>query len=449
MILISAGTDVAPTGPTKFMRVIGMPDQTGARPIIDGTNATQLETPKNLKVSRSLQYHDNKSTKRALYGLGLVMVSPQTGYTYDKGPASYISIENLEIRNADYAGAFTDAVTGQQDAYGSFTACLYVEAAAHLVVKNNILHNCGNGLFINSKQGALVELSQDILIEGNRIFDNGNPPIPNVSGGFSEHNSYTEARGIVFDSNFFGDMRPGAKGDCLKDRSSGLVVRYNTFASDCTLPLHLLDPTGGLGLIFDQPDYGRTFVYGNLFDLHSPQGNATTNLVRYGGDSGITSQYRQGTFFFYNNTVVTMADAVYSTYPEVFLFTMQLKNAVAEVRNNVFYTSPSTSGKNPKIQAFALGAGKVNLDGNWVAPNATEFWEGHLSGASLDGWKTNIGAGGSTIFANEATHDFSLPKGSPLVDRGVDVSRLPAVLKQPDALMRKQDSKPDIGAFEQ
>jgi len=449
MILISAGTDLAPTGPTRYMRVMGMPDASGARPIIDGTSATQLETLKNSKAgTRTLQYHDNKSSKRALFGLGLVMVGPQSGYDYNKGPAGYISIENLEIRNADYDGPFTDAFTGNQSAYGTFTSCLYVEAAAHLIVRNNILHNCGNGLFINSKNGVVVELSQDILIEGNRIFDNGNPKIAGVTGGFSEHNSYTEAHGITYDSNYFGAMRSGGRGDCIKDRSSGLVIRYNTFASDCTYPMHLMDTMGAIGLISDEPDYQRTFVYGNLFNLETAPGSATTNLVQYGGDTGITSKYRKGTLFFYNNTVVTKADATYTSYPEVFLFEMQLKGSVADVRNNVFFTAAATAGKNAKIQDVALGAGNVKLANNWVSPNSTQFWEGHLTGATIDGWDTNIGTGGSTLFSDLSADDYTPASGSALIDRGVSISKLPTLDRQPNFVTRKLDSKLDLGAFE-
>jgi hypothetical protein len=449
MLLISAGSSATPTAANRYMRVIGVPDPlTGALPIIDGTNATQLETLPG-QAPRSLQYHDNNSTVRSLYKLGVVMVSAQIGYQYSGGPPGYASIENLDIRNAAYNGAFTDGKTGTQGNYGAFTACLYIEAAAHLVVKNNQLHNCGNGLFINSKNAMLVELSQDILIDGNRIYNNGNAPIPNVSGGFSEHNSYTEVRGIIFQNNYFGDMRPGAGGDCLKDRSSGLVVRYNTFASNCTLPLHLLDATGGLALITAEADYNQTYVYGNLFDMKPPAG-AEVNLVRYGGDSAIYTQYRQGTLSFYNNTMAVQGDPVSTTYPEIFLFTMQLSNAIADVRNNVFYTAPLTAGKTAKIYTVALGTGTVNLSNNWMAPNAAQFWLGHTTGAILNGWSSNIVTGANTLFAKPGGPDYTPAAGSPLINAGTALGTLAAPTGQPGAAatVRKQDGKIDIGAFE-
>lgn len=456
MILVSAGSNVAPTAPNKFMRVIGMPDPaTGALPIIDGSNATQLETLPG-QAPRSLQYHDmnskdsNGTDQRSLYKLGLVMVSQQLGYSYSGGPAGYVAIENLDIRNAAYNGPFTDGKTGSPSAYGHFTACIFVEAAAHLVVKNNEMHNCGNGFFVNSKNHTLVELSQDILVEGNRIYNNGNPLITGVTGGFSEHNSYTEARGIIFQYNFFGDMRPGAMGDCLKDRSSGLIVRYNTFASNCGLPLHLMDATGGMELITGEAAYKKTHVYGNLFD-HAPAAGKSTNLLRYGGDSGILAQYRQGKLFFYNNTLVVRGDGSGSAYPEVFLFNMQLANAVADVRNNLFYSMPLTAGKAGKIQAFALGTGTVNMSHNWVSPNAAQFWLGHLTGAKINGFAASLAANNNPKLINETAHNYRQAAASPLIDAGEETptfhvarpTRMPGLPG-----LRPRDSKLDIGAFE-
>jgi len=449
MMLISAGTNLAPTAPNKFMRVIGMPDPvTGARPIIDGSNATQMETLPG-QAPRSLQYHDNNGG-RALYKLGVVMVGPQLFYDYNNGPAGYISIENLDIRDAVEGSTFVDGKTGFNVTYGAFGTCLFVEAAAHLVIKNNLLHNCGNGLFINSKNSALVELSQDVLIEGNRIYNNSNAPKTGVTNGFSEHNSYTEARDIIFQYNYFGATRPGAGGDCLKDRSSGLVVRYNTFASNCTMAVNLEDSTGGNQLIYGDAAYSKTHIYGNLFDL--TPGAYGNNLIHYGGDSSQTAHYRQGTLFFYNNTMLLKGDATHGIYPEMLLFNMDMPNAVSDVKNNVFYTSPSTVGAPGKVQAMAIGKGVVNLSNNWVSPNAAQYWLDHLSGALVTGWNTNIGSNNQPLFMNEAQHDYRPAIGSPLIDAGNDlsnlnISNLPIAEPSPIAV-RKQDWIIDIGAFE-
>lgn len=453
MILLSAGTNLTPTAPTQFMRLIGIPDPvSGALPIIDGTSASQLETVQG--QVRTLQYLDNLNPSRILYSLGLVMVSGQLGRSYNFGPSGYISIENLDIRNADYGSTFFDAQKNTTSAYGTFASCIYIEAAAHLVLKNNILHNCGNGLFMNSKNAALVELSQDVLIEGNQIYGNSNAVGVGGSNGYSEHNSYTEARDIIYQYNHFGDVKPGAFGDCLKDRSSGLVVRYNTFASSCGIQLNLRDSTGGQSLIWGDPGYATTYVYGNLFDI-SGQNGAT--LADYGGDSGATANYRQGILFFYNNTFTVKGDANSGAYPSVFLFHMDMQNAVADVKNNVFYTSPSSVGAAGKVQAMSFGKGTVNLANNWVSPNAAQFWLGHLvAGAVVNGWNSNIGANNNPMF-NSAMQPYFYPAaGSPLINAGsalpaaiVSSGNLPVgVVGMAPGAIRPKDGKLDIGAFE-
>ncbi len=458
MILISAGTDVAPTAPNQFMRVIGMPDPlTGALPIIDGTNATQMETLPG-QAPRSLRYHDNNNPQpqRALYNLGLVMVGPQLGYNYNNGPAGYIGIENLDIRNVQYNAPFTDGKTGLAAVYNSFGSCLFVEAAAHLVIKNNILHGCGNGLFINSKNDIIVELSQDILIEGNWIYNNSNPPIPNVSNGFHEHNSYTEARDIIFQYNTFGDVRPGAFGDCLKDRSSGTIIRYNIFTSNCTILLNLLNSTGSPTLIATDAAYGNDYVYGNLFDV-APTGSRNANLVTYGGDTGVYSSYRQKTLRFYNNTVVVKGDAVATVgYAETYLFNLLMQVSVADVQNNIFYAPSITPNQPGKLQAMSIGIGTVNLANNWVGPNTGQFWLGHkLPGVVINGWNTNIGANNMPAFVNEAAHDYRPTVLSPLTNAGSILANLnvlslvsptpPSVIPQSAA---RRPGALDIGAYE-
>lgn len=453
MLLLSAGTNLTPTTPTKFMRLTGIPDPvTGALPIIDGTNATQLETVAG--QPRSLQYWDNLYPARALYSLGLVMVSGQLGRDYNYGPAGYISIENLDIRNASYGNSFTDALTNGVNPYGTFTSCIYVEVAAHLLLKNNILHNCGNGLFINSKNAALVELSQDVLVEGNKIYGNSNAVGVGGSNGFHEHNSYTEARDIIFQYNDFGDVKPGSFGDCLKDRSSGLVVRYNRFASSCGILINMLDSTGGQALIHGDAGYSTTYVYGNLFDI-SGQSGAT--LATYGGDSGVTANYRQGTLFFYNNTFSVKGDASNGAYPSVFLFHMDIQSAVVDARNNVFYTSPVSLTAVGDVQAMSSGKGTVNLANNWVSPNAAQFWKGHLvPGAVVNGWSSNIGANNLPMLVNVAPYKFYPTVASPLINAGgalatavVGSGNQPVgvVGLGPNAI-RPKDRQIDIGAFE-
>src|SRR4029079_4241587 len=117
------------------------------------------------------------------------------------------------------------------------------------------------------------------------IYDNGNV------GSLFEHNNYTAAIGITFQYNRFGPLRTGCLGNNLKDRSAGLVVRYNWIESG-NRQLDLVDGEDS-SLIRSDPSYRQTYVYGNI--LIEPDAAGNRQLLHYGGDSGTTAAYRQGT----------------------------------------------------------------------------------------------------------------------------------------------------------
>ena len=58
-------------------------------------------------------------------------------------------------------------------------------------------------------------------MQGCHIFDNG------IERSGLEHNVYTAGIGMVFQNNRFGPLRAGCPGNNFKDRSAGLVFRYN------------------------------------------------------------------------------------------------------------------------------------------------------------------------------------------------------------------------------
>src|SRR5262249_56397237 len=121
----------------------------------------------------------------------------------------YIIIENLEIRGARSTYTFTDD-GGVTAAYSSNASTIYVEKCEHCTIRNNVLHDAGNGFFVASSD---TDVSRDISIEGNYIYDGGNV------GSIFEHNAYTAAIGIKFEANLLGKLLTGAGGNNLKDRS--------------------------------------------------------------------------------------------------------------------------------------------------------------------------------------------------------------------------------------
>jgi hypothetical protein len=110
-----------------------------------------------------------------------------------------------------------------------------------------------------------------------------------------------EAIGITFQYNHLGALLPGAGGNNLKDRSAGLVVRYNWIEhSNRQLDLvHAEDSS----LVRADPRYRVTYVYGNVIIEHPNSGN--NDICFYGGDGGSAQKFRKGTLYFYNNTVVS------------------------------------------------------------------------------------------------------------------------------------------------
>ena len=53
------------------------------------------------------------------------------------------------------------------------------------------------------------------------------------------------------------------------------------------------------------PTFHSTYVYGNVIIRGK---TPTGTMIHYGGDSGVLDDYRKGTLFFYDNTVIVKND---------------------------------------------------------------------------------------------------------------------------------------------
>ncbi len=337
---------------------------------------------------------------------------------------AHIVIENLDIRSGRPPFDFTDT-DGQLASYQNNAAAIYVEKASNLVIRNCVLRDSGNGLFIGAYDGE----SEDILIEGNRIYDNG------IEGSIFQHNTYTAAIGITYQYNRFGPLRGTAGGNNLKDRSAGLVVRWNWIERG-NRQLDLVDAEDSSVLV-NHHSYNETHVYGNV--LIEAEGLDNSQIVHYGGDSGTTADYRKGTLYFYNNTVVSTRDG------NTTLMRLSTNDESADVRNNIIYTTASGN-----YLAMLSSSGVMDLGHNWL----TSGWV--TSHSSFNGVLTNDGTnleGSDPAFGQ----DYALEPGSPCVDAGTTLN--PAVLPvqalrrqyvpHQDSSMRPDDGALDLGAFEQ
>ncbi len=389
--------------------VRGVPGPAGQLPVIDGNGAT---------TRTALNYWNEV---RGLLKIGGANIPPDT-------MPRYITIENLDFRSARPPYQFT-AANGSTQSYVNNAAAIYVEKGEQITIRNCVLSDSGNGLFIGSPSATP---SRNFLIEGNYIFDNGN------TGSAFEHNNYSAALGIVFQYNRFGPTRAGAIGNNLKDRSAGLVVRYNWIEGG-NRQLDLVDGEDSSVIVADS-SYRSTFVYGNI--LIERDGDGNRQIVHYGGDSGNTSIYRKGTLYMYNNTIVS------TRTDRTTLLRLSTNEETCDFRNNLAYVSAAGN-----TLALLDQSGILNLSHNWFKPGRVSTF-GTLSGIiNDDGTSITASAPG---FVNEAGQDYRLDIGSSAINGGTILHSAAAFahpltqqyVKHLAGEPRPVDSILDIGAYE-
>jgi hypothetical protein len=396
-VLCRQGTQASP------IVVRGVPDNSGLRPIIEGINAT----------TRTRLNYWNET--RGLIKIGGANAPP------DLMP-QYITIENLDIKSARQPYHFIGR--SGDTPYDKNAAAVYIEKGEHLIIRNCVLRDCGNGLFCGAQ-------TADLLVEGCYIYDNG------ADSSIYEHNNYTEATGIVFQFNHFGPLRTGCLGNNVKDRSAGCVVRYNWIESG-NRQLDLVD--SDYPELYDLPAYRATHVYGNV--LIEPDGAGNSQICHYGGDSGDTTRYRKGTLYFYHNTVVSTRAG------NTTLFRLSSTVETVDARNNIFYVTAAGSRL-----AILDDEGTVDLYHNWLK---TGWSVSHSnSSAKVIAVSGNL-TGSEPGFANFTEQNFRLAFNSACIDIGTTLAA--AVLPTYDCLYeyqkhqgsaaRHQDGTRDAGAFE-
>lgn len=393
---------------TQPIVVRGVPGPNGELPVVSGENAT---TPAPLNFWNE---------DRAVLKIG------GSNVPEDDLPA-YLVIEGIEFRSARPPYTFVDD-GGVTRTYSTNAAAIYVEKAEHLTIRGCTLRDAGNGLFVAAFDGV----TQGILIEDNYILDNG------IVGSGFEHNAYTAARGIVYQGNRFGPLRTGAGGNNLKDRSAGLVVRYNWIEGG-NRQLDLVDGEDSQ-VIVDDPRYRTTHVYGNV--LVEPDGAGNSQIVHYGGDSGDETIYRKGTLHFYANTVVSRRTG------NTTLVRLSTNDERADVRNNMLFVTASGNRL-----ALVDADGIVDLSHNWMKAGWVASHSG-LSGVIHDDGTTVSSA--SPGFVDLAAQDYRLAAGSTAEDAGTALAT--AVLPSHDVVRqytphqatepRFRDAPFDLGAFE-
>lgn len=384
--------------------VQGVPGSNGELPVISGDNAT---TPAPLNFWNE---------ERGLIKIG------GANQPNDLMP-QYIVIENLDLRSARPGYSYTGD-DGNTYVYINNAASIYVEKVQHLTIRNCILHDSGNGLFIGAWNGE----TEDVRVDSNYIYDNGN------NGSIYEHNNYTAAHGIIFQYNHFGPLRAGCLGNNLKDRSAGTVIRYNWIEGG-NRALDLVDDDGGGVAGF--PEFSKTYVYGNV--LIELDDGLNSQVAHYGGDSGNTNEYRKGTLYFYNNTIVSHRTG------NTTLLRLSTNSETADVRNNIVYVTAAGN----KL-ALIDGAGVFNYRNNWFKTGYVNSHSGVTGSVNNQGG--NI-AGTSPEFVNEAGQDFHLIGTSGVINQGTALAVSASSVDFQYVKHQQKEPRPlngvlDMGAFE-
>lgn len=401
LMISGAGTAEQP------IRVCGVPSASGARPVIDGADAT---------TRPSLRFPFDGHQVR-----GLVVIGWRGDTPFSNHP-QHIVLEGLELRGARKGNGFMDRSGARKD-YAANAAGVFVQRGSFITLRNNRVEGNGNGLFIGSAGGE--ELTRHVVVEDNHVLANGYPTSDR------EHNVYTEAFDVIYQRNLFGPPARDASGPGginVKDRSAGVVIRHN-WIEDGAYLIDLCDVQETIGPARDQPiedgarlaRYRESHVYGNVL-VRGPRPGAA--LVRYGGDSDMPERYRKGTLHFYSNTVV-VENAAHPEWEGTNFFVLLTADESLQSRNNVYFAE---AGATPSRPIGLLGsrdgvvAGRASFAGDWVREGIAAIDPG--KGAPLDVRVVVSGVDAATKgvdpgFRDLRAREVGLSKTSPVWGKGV------------------------------
>lgn len=359
MLITATGTAAAP------VRICGVKGPNGERPIIDGRNAV-ARTGMNYGVGGS-----TVGSTSWFHQVRSVIVIKNLATDFFSFPA-YIQIDGLAVTGAHPNYQFTDT-NGAVQTYTAFGACIWVDRGHNIVIADNEIYDCSQGLYTKSTDDGQAyvpprdfSVTKNLRVAGNIFSNNG------IVGAVHEHHSYTAGSQVVIEYNRFLARRAGSMGNSVKDRSIGTVVRYNRI-EDGARAIDLVEAEDFPITALADPAYRKTFVYGNQIIKDGTLGST----IHYGGDHNgatPTSNYgepfnRKGTLYFFNNTIRLTG----TTTGSAVLFQLSTTEETAEVWNNIFMFDPtiqypSMRSKTDVGPAYTSG-GIVNLGKNWIVSN--------------------------------------------------------------------------------
>lgn len=385
------------------VRVCGVPGANGELPVLDGNGATTRP-----EMDFPFMGHQVR---------GLIIIGHAHDRPYEEQP-SHIVVEGLELIGASPENTFTDK-TGAASSYSNPAAGIFVQRGDDITVRGCSIHDNNNGIFMGTGSGA--EATRRVLIEANHIFNNGS------LSDFFHHNVYNEVEGVTYQFNHFGRPRAGSNGVVnganLKDRSAGAVIRYNWIEDGGHL-IDLVEAQEARDATLAMESFHESFVYGNILVRNGTQEGS---MVHYGGDSGTVSDYRKGTLYFYENTVIVKNDGAVA-YDRPAVFELSTNDEHLEATNNIFYSTQAGTDLTPVVmlgRRDGITSGIATFTTNWVSPGWTP-WD-QTPGTEVqnigtaDGLSSSM-SGADPGFTDAASDDYSLKSGAPVIGVGTDLS---------------------------
>jgi hypothetical protein len=394
MLLTGNGTPQAP------IRVCGVRGSNGERPVVDGSGAT---TRPGLDYGSS----SNAAIQQARAVVMIKNAGECTHYPTN------IQVDGLVIRGAHPGYRFRDTA-GATRQYEEFGACIWIDRGHDILIADNEVTDCTNGLFSKSTDDGPFAVTRNVRLVGNYIHGNG------VADSDRLHNSYIQSVGAIYEFNFYGPLRANAGGSAIKDRSVGTVVRFNRIEEGAR-SIDLVEAEDYPETALANPAYRTTYVYGNQVVKNGDTGS----FFHYGGDHHGSKPggdwgeplFRKGTLYFYHNTVRITGTGEWSK-----LFQLSTTEEKAEVWNNVFYFEPGipfpSMRQSSEVGEAWTSGGILNLGRNWINSNWMDSDDDHPVPGQLNG-KANLITGTASPIDLGTLAPLA---GSPIVDAASELS---------------------------
>lgn len=408
------------------IRIVGVPDACGNKPIIDGSNAT----------TRS----DANWAGGFIEAEGLI-ITYDSAHKFDNvaDGTQNIVVEGLHIRNIKSSYNYLRQSDGTPTPYDDFGAAIRVQTGSVMLMRGNWFDNIGQGIFINSVT-PLGSLSTDMTVQGNAVTQWGVPTNQTI------HAMYLQAIGLAAQFNYFGVATNNPQGNVIKTRSVLNFIRWNYIGQPASAArgIDLVEPqafncyvtpydfafayrSGSTdcqppngGIVNDNTTadevaanyeaYHSDYAYGNVFD-DTGSGSA---FYHYNYDQQTTQgagyDKRGGTFYSWNNTHYYHPSSSFKVIFDMIAPDQAHSYEFATVQsiNNVYSAGLGTQIDWVSAFQYAVNADTNFIQANYYLPNRC-LTDSYVTGAtptelaSCDAFGNGSPANGHMTWARNGT----------------------------------------------